>query len=212
MFTPVSYEAFGFLLMCALGAALGAVYHIVVIVRESLFSSRAAVIISDILISSVCAFAVASALLYYNFALIRWYLILGLIIGAVLYFLTIGRLFFIIFSLFWKYFLKILVLILKILLTPVLFLHKIIMIPLKMAGKLLHSLKAAALKGFRSIVNGTKKHVQRHRKKEDAGRKEKRLLSQHSGNRSRVRGGLSDNDSKRRSGAASDKRQQKQNR
>lgn len=188
-------------------------YHIVLAIRRSLPKSRALGFFCDILFCSAAGFAVTFAMMYYNYAQIRGFLFLGMILGAVLYFFTLGRLFLPLFSLFWKYFFKIFGFILKILLTPVRFLHKIIMIPLHMAGKLLCAVKAAVAGGFRRIINDAKKKIGAHRSRKNQRRKTKKEnRRRHPGRRRAVRGNITDNGFKRHIGAAGDKPRQSKNR
>ena len=82
--------------------------------------------VMDILFWLVASVLMCAALLYFNNGIMRGYEIVGAIVGALLYFLTISKPVIKVFTVIFQFFLKKLKFICKILLTPLQFLYKIL--------------------------------------------------------------------------------------
>lgn len=85
-------QSTAFLYSIPLGAALGVIYGILAIFRHSFSLKKYAVITLDILYMLLCAFCVFFFSLGFLDGYIRFYVILGCLIGFFIYRLTIGRL------------------------------------------------------------------------------------------------------------------------
>ena len=82
--------------------------------------------VMDILFWLTASVLMCAALLYFNNGILRGYEIIGAIIGALLYFLTISKPVIKLFTVIFKFFFEKLKFICKILLTPLRFLYKIL--------------------------------------------------------------------------------------
>lgn len=198
MLTPLDREAAGFLLFVLAGMATGVLYHIARVILPEFAEKQTAV---WTLTAAGGFFAVYAAAYFYNYAAPRFFFLFGAALGFFIYIMTVGRVFFSVFSLFWKKILKICGFIFKILLTPVRFLHKIIMIPLYTA--------AVGLKGL--LKRKAKKCFGRFAD-EEAGKKEggfadkKRIFRKQDGTGHNMRGSVGADDRAGHRSAAADKR------
>ena len=115
----MNYEVFVLLMMVASGAILGVIYDIVRAVKSAMLCGTKARAVSDFLYWVFAALFIAYMLLVTNDGIIRAYEFCGIILGAILYFFTLSR---------WIFGGTEFILenILKILLTPLQFLDKIL--------------------------------------------------------------------------------------
>ena len=78
--------------LCGLcGIACGIVYDLLRIIRRTLNAGTKATFAFDILFWIICASLTFGMIFYANYGAIRWYEAVGLIIGAVSYFLSVSR-------------------------------------------------------------------------------------------------------------------------
>lgn len=119
-------EVFVLFALVLTGAALGVVYHIQKAIKNTIRLHYWGYIILDFLYLIFCGIFVYLVILITNDAKIRAYEFLGLFLGYILYFFSVGKWFFAFFEWTFKNILKIFHFILKILLTPVRFLDKIL--------------------------------------------------------------------------------------
>ncbi len=126
MGVDISLEAYVFLATVISGILSGAIYDVFGVfrfVKKKLFVS-----LYDILLSLVICTIIVMVFYLYNSFMLRWYMFIGLFLGIIFYFLCLRRFFVCILE-------KILQLfhfIFKILLTPVRFLYKILVVYLFM--------------------------------------------------------------------------------
>ena len=116
------YALFG---MVITGFAAGILFDVLYAIRSSIKIPAA---VTDALFWIVSIAGVASAFIYFNNSVIRGFEIIGLIIGVILYFLTISRPVKRCFMGIFKFFFKKVQFICKILLTPLRFLYKMLYI------------------------------------------------------------------------------------
>lgn len=90
--TPRQLELFGYSLI--FGVLLGVLYDVFRIFRLIFFKNKVAVIFQDILFWTIAGFSTFLFFLATNFGHIRFYMLLGMLIGASIYYLTVGRLIF----------------------------------------------------------------------------------------------------------------------
>lgn len=90
--TPRQLELFVYSLI--FGVLLGVLYDVFRIFRLIFFKNKVAVIFQDILFWIIAGFSAFLFFLATNFGHIRIYMLLGMLIGALVYYLTIGRLVF----------------------------------------------------------------------------------------------------------------------
>lgn len=90
--TPRQLELFGYSLV--FGVLLGVLYDVFRIFRLIFLKNKVAVIFQDILFWVIAGFGTFLFFLATNFGHIRFYMLLGMLIGALAYYLTIGRLVF----------------------------------------------------------------------------------------------------------------------
>ncbi|HEX3026462.1 MAG TPA: spore cortex biosynthesis protein YabQ [Clostridia bacterium] len=86
----VTGQAIDFFLALLIGAALGAVYDVFRIMRLARSFGRVAVFIQDAVYFLICAVTTFLFLLVDNSGVVRAFLILGVLLGAVVYSLTLG--------------------------------------------------------------------------------------------------------------------------
>lgn len=90
MEVSVTGQTLVFLAACCFGAALGAFYDLFRIFRVAVPCSRAAVFVQDIIFWLFCAVASFLFLLYVNTGIVRLFVLLGELLGATLYYVTLG--------------------------------------------------------------------------------------------------------------------------
>lgn len=85
-------QTIAFLQACLLGALLGAVYDVFRILRIAFSPRKVVVFVQDLLFFAICAVLSFLFLLTASDGTVRMFLLIGELIGAVLYHLTLGRL------------------------------------------------------------------------------------------------------------------------
>ncbi|MBQ8636501.1 MAG: hypothetical protein IJ423_00710 [Clostridia bacterium] len=180
--------------MCLAGAASGLCYHIIKTLFEPIKSPELKGVLVGVLVSLCYGFILTFTAYYYNHAHLRYFMPIAFLLGSVIYFLTVGKLVILIFEKIWSVFFKICSLIFKILLTPVRFLLKIIMMPIGMAGRMLSKLKARL-----SVLIG--RFINEQRKKA-------KFTKKHPRNRGFVRSRSGNNDNSRYKHSAGHKPEQ----
>ena len=124
----MNYEVFVLLMMVASGALLGVIYDSVRAIKLFIPFGRKVAIVTDFLYWVFVTLFVAYMLLVTNDGIIRAYEFCGIILGAVLYFFTVSRWILWLFKFILGNILKIFDFIFKILLTPLRFLDKILVV------------------------------------------------------------------------------------
>lgn len=122
----MTHEIYVLLGMFLCGAALSALFDLRRSLQKAVNLPDFIVAAADFFFWVICAAAVSWCIWTLNSGILRIYEFIGLILGIVIYFLTISRLLIKLFTLLIANILKIIAIILKILLTPIRFLYKII--------------------------------------------------------------------------------------
>ena len=116
------YALFG---MVVTGAGAGVLFDILYALRSSM---KIPASVTDAVFWMISTAGAATAFIYFNNSVIRGYEIIALIIGAVLYFLTISNIIKRYFIVIFEFFFEKIKFICKILLTPLRFLYKMLYI------------------------------------------------------------------------------------
>lgn len=127
----MSRELIAFFGMMLCGTACGMLYDIFRSIHSELKNHDIIVMITDIMYWSAVTGAIMWSLWYFNTGELRTYEIVGLILGAVLYFLTLGRLIYKFFLIIVGKFARFMRFICKMLLTLWGFLYKILMMAIR---------------------------------------------------------------------------------
>ena len=122
----ISREVYVFLAMIICGGALAVVFDMLRAMRMVLNPSAVIVSASDILFWIFAAFVISAAAWNFNSGIFRFYEPLGIILGAVFYFLLFSKWILKLFLFIFENILKFAKFIFKILLTPPKFLYKIL--------------------------------------------------------------------------------------
>ncbi len=122
----ISREVYVFLAMIICGGALAVVFDMLRAMRMVLNPSAVIVSASDILFWIFAAFVISAAAWNFNSGIFRFYEPLGIILGAVFYFLLFSKWILKLFLFIFENILKFAKFIFKILLTPAHFLYKMI--------------------------------------------------------------------------------------
>ena len=123
-------EVFVFLVMVMCGGAISMLFDLFRACRIEIKPPDWAVAVSDILFCAISVFFIVACVWNFNSGIFRIYEPVGMILGAVFYFLLLSKCFLKIFLFIIKNILIIVRFILKILLTPPLFLYKILVVPI----------------------------------------------------------------------------------
>lgn len=83
-------QTFVFLMAICFGAALGVVYDVFRVFRVAVPCNRAAVFAQDVFFWLLCAVSSFIFLLYVNTGVVRAFVLLGELVGATLYYVTLG--------------------------------------------------------------------------------------------------------------------------
>lgn len=126
----ISREVYVFLAMIICGGALAVVFDMLRAMRMVLNPSAVIVSASDILFWIFAAFVISAAAWNLNSGIFRFYEPLGIILGAVFYFLLFSKWILKLFLFIFENILKFAKFIFKILLTPPKFLYKILIVPI----------------------------------------------------------------------------------
>lgn len=129
MEVSVSNQLYVFLVMVAAGAAAGAVFDIFRIIRRTFRTGMLTTSLSDILFWLLISAGMFLVMFAVNNAQMRWFEAIGILLGGVVYFLALSRLFMKVIGAVFGFVVKIFLFILKIVLTPLAFLYKMIKRP-----------------------------------------------------------------------------------
>lgn len=124
-------DVFLFLVMVLCGGGISLLLDFFRACRAAVKSNNAIVAVSDILFCALSLFIVFACVWNFGSGKFRFYEIVGLVLGGIFYFLLLSKWIFAVFLWIIKNILKIVGDILKILLTPPLFLYKILIVPIK---------------------------------------------------------------------------------
>lgn len=130
MEVSVSGQLYVFLAMSVCGACSGVVFDIFRVIRKTFLCSNLTTSLSDILFWLIISLGMFFSLFSISGGEIRWHEIIGVVLGSIIYFLTISRLFMALLGAVMRFVTKIFLTILKIILTPLVFLYKMIKRPL----------------------------------------------------------------------------------
>ena len=123
-------EAIVFLAMTVCGLGLSLLFDMFRAIRITFKSNKAVSAFTDIIFWIIAGAAVIVSVWNFNSGIFRIYEPVGMILGAIFYFLLLSKCFLKIFLFIIKNILIIVRFILKILLTPPLFLYKILVVPI----------------------------------------------------------------------------------
>jgi len=129
MEVSVSGQLYVFLAMSICGVCSGMVFDIFRVIRKTFLCSNLTTSLSDILFWLIISFGMFFALFSISGGEIRWHEAIGVLLGSIIYFLTISHLFMTVLGALMRFALKIFLTILKIILTPLVFLYKMIKRP-----------------------------------------------------------------------------------
>ncbi len=127
----MAQEVIFFLALTACGAAIAFLLDIFRAFRIAVRPSSAAVAVSDVLFCAGAMFIALACVWNLNSGIFRFYEIVGIILGAILYFSSISKWILRFFVFVFRKILKFIKIICKILLTPLSFLYKILVVPVK---------------------------------------------------------------------------------
>lgn len=150
MWYSVSHEALVFAVMAAGGVAAGIMFDIMRALRSGFSSGRVLTNIIDTLFWIFAGGVTVYLLVRFNDGILRMYEFLGMFLGGFLYFCTFSMFIKKLFELIFKILHKFIILICKIVLTPLVFLYKILL----------------------GLINGLRTFVVNMRKKKDGEKKE----------------------------------------
>lgn len=122
-------EALAFLAMTACGGGISLLFDLLRAVRRSLKPKAVLGAVMDILFCAASCFSALWCVWHFNSGAFRFYEVTGLILGGIFYFTLLSKWALRIFSVIIENILKFVKLILKILLTPPMFLYKILLVP-----------------------------------------------------------------------------------
>lgn len=126
----VSEQLYVFLTMVLTGAGAGMLFDLFRVIRASFHTRALSVNLFDLLYWLVMSISVFLILFMVNNGELRWYEVIGLVLGCVIYFLSLSALFQRVIKTLLRFFAKIFLTIFKIVLTPAVFLYKMIKRPL----------------------------------------------------------------------------------
>lgn len=169
MGASISEQTVVFLAMSLCGALVGVLFDLFRSFRLLAKPRSAVVHLSDFLFCLLGLILLFSVLVHFNGGQLRWYVFLGTILGAVLYFSAISS-YVLRFLMFTEcMFVKIIRIILKILLTPARFLYKILIVPmyqiLRKAGKKIRCIAKDLTRGAAKAMTKDKTQVKPRQKK-----------------------------------------------
>ncbi len=122
----VTHEAYVFLISVLSGAGMGLIYDLLRCVRRCAKSTDVITDIEDIIFWAISIAVMFFSIFFTNHGVVRWYQFFGVILGSILYFLTLSRVICICVQKIIEIFLKIFIFFCKILLTPLLFTFNIL--------------------------------------------------------------------------------------
>lgn len=124
---------FGVMILC--GACAGMIFDVFRASRKTFGAGMLTTSVGDILFWLIISVGLFFVIFTVNSGEIRWFEAIGIVLGSIIYFLTLSRLFTKLLGCILGMILKIFLSILKIILTPFVFLYKMIKRPLLWAGR-----------------------------------------------------------------------------
>lgn len=134
MEVSVSNQLYVFAVMLLCGAGAGVLFDIFRALRKTFGASMLTTSVGDIVFWLCISIGLFGAVFTVNYGELRWFEIIGVILGGIIYFLSVSRLFMCMLEWVLGFVLKIFLTIFKIILTPFVFLYKMIKKPLLCAG------------------------------------------------------------------------------
>lgn len=126
MEVSVSNQMYVFAVMLLCGACAGLLFDLMRGLRRRFGADMLVTSVEDILFWLAISAGVYAAIFVCNYGQLRWHEIIGLILGSVIYFLTLSKAILRLFDVIFRIFTKIFQIIFKIVLTPLFFLYKMI--------------------------------------------------------------------------------------
>lgn len=130
MSISIANEVYIFLIMVLLGATSVFLFDLFRIMRKLIKMSTALVAVTDFVFWIIFSVIIVGGIVYFNNGSLRWYEFIGMILGAIIYFGVLSRPIMFVFIKIIDLFAKFIGYILKILLTPLIFLYKILFRPI----------------------------------------------------------------------------------
>lgn len=127
MWTPVTHELTVFAIMALCGVVFGVIFDIMRVIRAMAKAGRAVTDITDLLFVLISGTVIVYMLIKFNDGILRMYEFIGIFLGGLIYFLTVSKAVRCVLGHIFEFFRKIIVLIFKIVLTPLTFLYKILL-------------------------------------------------------------------------------------
>lgn len=126
MQTPVTHELTVFAVMILCGVVFGVLFDIMRAIRNTAKAGKTITDVTDLLFVLISGIVIIYMLIKFNDGILRMYEFAGIFLGGIIYFLTVGKYVKNIFERIFEILCKIIVLIFKIVLTPLAFLYKIL--------------------------------------------------------------------------------------
>lgn len=126
----VANEVYIFFVMVLLGAACVFLFDLFRIMRKLIKMSTAWVAVTDFVFWIIFSVVIVGGILYFNNGSLRWYEFIGMVLGVIIYLGILSRPIMFVFIKIIDLFAKFIGYILKILLTPLIFLYKILVRPI----------------------------------------------------------------------------------
>ncbi len=122
----IAQEAYVFLASVLCGVFISVIYDILRVIRSYVKTTHAVTNTQDIIFWCIALIIMFFTVFHTNHGYVRWYEFLGVFLGALLYFLTLSKAFYMVSKKFIDIFFKIFEFFCKILLTPLVFTYNII--------------------------------------------------------------------------------------
>lgn len=135
MEVSVSSQVYVFLVMAAAGIGCGFLFDLLRVWRRLLRPGKISTGISDLIFWLIVSASIFAILFTINNGELRWFELLGLILGSMIYFLAFSRTCMKVVSAVAKFLSKILLWIFKIVLTPIVFLYRMVKRPFVWIGR-----------------------------------------------------------------------------
>lgn len=140
MEVSVTSQVYVFFVMAAAGIGCGFLFDLLRVWRRLLRPGKISTGISDLIFWLVISASIFAIIFTVNNGELRWFELLGLILGCMIYFLAFSHICMKVVSAIAKFLAKILIWILKIVLTPIAFLYRMVKRPFVWIGRKLGKL------------------------------------------------------------------------
>lgn len=161
MEVSVTNQLYVFLVMVLAGMGAGAVFDIFRIIRRTFRPGALTTSLSDLLFWLLISAGMFFTMFVVNNAEMRWYEAIGILLGGVIYFLALSRLFMKVIGTVFGFAVKIFLFILKIILTPFVFMYKMIKRPVVWLGRKAARLLKKGGKKTAGLFDGMRKGVKK---------------------------------------------------